>query len=130
MYMTLWYSLLLQRDSKIKSNLLQNYCDDRELKVSTYKSKIITFNKAGRNIKYKFLYKNCEIKCVSNYKYLGIMFTASGTFSMAKHELYKSLKAYFKLRKNFLTLNPGIRNCLNIFYHTIQPVILMGNIWY
>ena len=114
-----------------KLNLLENYCDDWGLKVNTNKTKIITFNKAGRNIKYKFLYKNSEIECVPNYKYLGIMFTASETFSMAKHELYKkSLKAYFKLRKNFLSLNPGIRTCLNIFDHTIKPILLYGSeIW-
>jgi hypothetical protein len=45
------------------------------------------------------MYKNSELECVPNYKYLGIYFTAFGTFSLAKNELYKkALKAFFKLR--------------------------------
>ena len=42
-----------------------------------------------------------------NRIYLGIHFTASGTFSFVKNELYKKgLKAYFKLRKDFLSFKP------------------------
>jgi hypothetical protein len=43
-----------------------------------------------------------DIECVSNYKYLGLHFTASGSFHFAQTELYKkALKAYYKLRKDF-----------------------------
>ena len=75
-------------------------------------------------MKHKFMYKNSELECVPNYKYLGIYFTASGTFSLAKNELYKkALKAFFKLRKDFLGLNP-------VFDHTIKPILLYGSeIW-
>jgi hypothetical protein len=56
-------------------------------------------------------YKNSELECVPNYKYLGIYFTAFGTFSLAKNELYKkALKAFFKLRKDFLSLK-GSKGC-------------------
>ena len=101
------------------------------MKVNSNKTKIIIFNKAGRTIKLKFHYKNFNIECVSSYKYLGIYFTASGTFSMAKNELYKKgLKAFFKLRKDFLSLNPGISTSLNVFDHTIKPILLYGSeIW-
>ena len=67
------------------------------------------------------MYKNSELECVPNYKYLGIYFTASGTFSLAKNELYKkALKAFFKLRKD---LNPGIKTSINVFDHTIKPIL-------
>ena len=74
-----------------KLNVLGKYCDDRGMKVNIQKTKIIIFNKAGRTINQPFVYKNSEIECVSNYKYLGIYYTASGTFSFAKNELYKKL---------------------------------------
>jgi hypothetical protein len=50
--------------------------------------------------------------------HLGIYFTASGTFSLAKNELYKkALKAFFKLGKDFPSLNPGIKTSINVFDH-------------
>ena len=114
-----------------KLNVLGKYCDDWGMRVNINKTKVIVFNKAGRTIKKQFLYKNSEIECVSNYKYLGIYFTSSGTFSLAKNELYKkALKALFKLRKDFLSLNPGIKTSINVFDHTIKPILLYGSeIW-
>ena len=61
----------------------ESYCDDWGVKVNIKKTKVIIFNKAGRSIKLKFMYKNSELECVPNYKYLGIYFTASGTFSLS-----------------------------------------------
>ena len=59
--------------------------------------------------------------------HLGIYFTASGTFSLAKNELYKKvLKAFFKLGKDFLSLNPGIKTSINVFDHTIKPIYDMA----
>lgn len=40
------------------------------------------------------------------------------------------MKAYFKLRKDFLSLNPGISTSLNVFDHNIKPILLYGSeIW-
>ena len=64
---------------------LESYCDDWGMKVNIKKTKVIIFNKAGRTIKHKFMYKNLELECVPNYYYLGIYFTASGTYSLAKN---------------------------------------------
>ena len=59
------------------------------------------------------------------------IFSASGTFSYAKSELYKKgLKAYFKLCKNILNLHPCLRTSLHIFDHTVKPILLYGSeIW-
>lgn len=62
-----------------KLNLLEKCCADWGMKVNIKKTKIIIFNKAGRLIKKRFLFANQEVECISNYKYLGIHFTASGT---------------------------------------------------
>ena len=46
-------------------------------------------------------------------------------------ELYKkSLKAYFKLQKDFLSHNPNIGTRIHVFDHTIKPILLYGSeIW-
>ena len=117
-----------------KLNHLEQYCRDWCLTVNTRKTKVLVFNKAGRlhNIPIKF--DNTNIECVSNYKYLGINFTASGSFSMAKNVLCnKAKKAYFKLRKDLLSLNPDIVTSLHVihvFDHTKKPILLCGSeIW-
>ena len=114
-----------------KLKILENYCSDWCLKVNVNKTKVITFNKAGRLIKSSFIFQNNDIECVSSYRYLGLFFSASGSFSYAKSELYKKgLKAYFKLCKNILSLHPSLKTSLHIFDHTIKPVLLYGSeIW-
>ena len=71
-----------------KLKRLEEFCDDWRLNVNTDKTKIIVFNKAGRIIKSKFKFKNEIIDGVSSYRYLGLYFSASGSFSYTKSELY------------------------------------------
>ena len=114
-----------------KLAILEKYCNDWCLTVNPYKTKVLVFNKAGRHIRLKFNYKDYELECVQHCKYLGVYFSASGTFSFAQNELYKKgLKAYFKLQKDFLSLNPSIKTSLHVFDHTIKPILLYGSeIW-
>jgi hypothetical protein len=40
------------------------------------------------------------------------------------------LKAYFKLNKEILKLNPGIKTAVHLFDHTIVPILMYGSeIW-
>ena len=95
------------------------------LKDSHY-IRIIIFNKAGRLIKSTFKFQNEVIECVKSYWYLGLYFSASGSFSYAKSEFYKKgLKAYFKLCKNILNLHPSIWTSLHLFDHTVKPIFLV-----
>lgn len=114
-----------------KLNILEKFCDDWCLSLNPVKSKILVFNKAGRHICSKFIYQNHELECVQQYKYLGMIFCASGTFSFAQNELYnKALKALFKLQKDFFSLNPKIHTSLHVFDHTVKPILLYGcEIW-
>jgi hypothetical protein len=42
------------------------------------------------------MYENKILDCVVNYKYLGLYFSASGSFFFAQNELHKNaLKAYY-----------------------------------
>ncbi len=114
-----------------KLDCLDTYCADWCLDVNTTKTKIMIFNKAGRVIKHEFMYKGMCINCVQCYKYLGTHFSLSGSFTIAKREMYKkALKAYHKLRKDFLSIDPSIRTSIHIFDHTIKPILLYGSdIW-
>jgi hypothetical protein len=67
----------------------------QSLKVNPNKTKVLVFNKAGRHIQEIFMYENKILDCVVNYKYLGLHFSASGSFSFAQTELHKkTLKAW------------------------------------
>lgn len=114
-----------------KLDILEKYCNDWCLMVNPNKTKILVFNKAGRHIRHKFRYKEYELDCVQHCKYLGVYFSASGTFSFAQNELYKKgLKAYFKLQKDFLSHNPNPKTSIHVFDHTIKPILLYGcEIW-
>lgn len=114
-----------------KLDQLNYYCKEWCLKINPTKTKVLVFNKAGRHIKHDFTFNNSSIKCAQHCKYLGINFSASGSFSVAQGELYnKGLKAYYKLRKDFLSLNPSIINSLHVFDHTIKPILLYSSeIW-
>ena len=89
------------------------------------------FNKAGKFLQQKFMLNENELECVNTYKHLGLMFSASGCFTCAQEELYnKALKAYFKLSKDFLSLNPNIQTSMHVFDHTIKPILLYGcEVW-
>ncbi len=101
------------------------------MKVNIKKTKVLIFNKAGKKIVENFRFQENFLECVSNYRYLGVHFTASGSFNIMRNELYKkALKAYFKLRSDFFSLNPSIKTCLHIFDHTLKPILLFNSeVW-
>lgn len=112
-------------------NMLEQFCDDWCINVNIKKTKVLIFNKAGRKISENFTLQNNHLECVTSYRYLGVYFTASGSFHQMRTELYnKSLKAYYKLRSDFLSLNPSLRTCVHIFDHTLKPILLYNSeIW-
>ena len=104
---------------------LAEYCDQWFLSVNILKTNVIIFNKCGRLIKEKFLYKDNNIECAKSYTYLGVTISISGNFAEAKDRLYnKGLKAYFKLKSSFGTSMPKIQTVLHIFDHTVKPILL------
>ena len=112
-------------------NKLSIFCDANGLTVNLKKTNIIIFSKSGRKSKTKFLFNNVEIKEVQLYKYLGILFSSSGTFSYCQNDLYKrGLKANFKIGKCFGDLHQNVDTVLHLFDHTVKPVLLYGSeIW-
>jgi hypothetical protein len=55
---------------------------------------MIIFHKADKKFSENFSFQNKSIDCVQQYKYLGVYFSNSGSFTFAQSELYKkALKA-------------------------------------
>ena len=110
---------------------LEKYYDDWCLEVNLVKSKIIVFNKAGKIYNLEFTYKGKKLDCVREYKYLGVHFSISGSFSLASSELYKKgLKAFYKFKGIFGGTCPSTKVALHVFDHTIKPILTYGSdIW-
>ena len=62
------------------------------MEINTDKTKSLVFNSTGRLFPVTFMIDNQLIEKVKQYRYLGVMFNASGSFSDAKEELYKREK--------------------------------------
>jgi hypothetical protein len=107
-----------------KLNLL--YFKDWCLKVNTQKTKVIVFNGPGKHSNLPFSIDNNNIECVKHYRYLGLTINTSGTLSGAEIVLQQSQNSLLQTYKKmyFLTFNPSIKTALNIFDHTIKPIIL------
>lgn len=78
-----------------KLRILERYCSDHKLKVNINKTKVMVFRKGGKLSKHdKFYYENNKLEIVSNYIYLGVPFSSSGSFSTArKHFSDKAVSA-------------------------------------
>jgi hypothetical protein len=111
-------------------NLLQEHCENIGLTINTSKSKIMTFCKGGKKSNQSFTVGGETLDIVDNYKYLGIVFTPSGSFTAAKEHLYKkSLKAHFKLKKALYGIN-NHKLAMHLFDHTVSPILLYGaEVW-
>ena len=112
-------------------NKLGSYCKRWHLEVNTKKTKVVKFSGNGHKCIDRFYLNGTLLDNVQNYRYLGIVLNASGSFSQAKQTLAnKARKALFKLRSNISghDFNPMI--CLRLFDHLLKPICLYGSeIW-
>ena len=119
------------RGLQSKLDSLELFCKEWCMSVNISKTKVVIFNKSGRFIKQNFLLNNKVLDCCNSYKYLGITFSSSGSFTESKTELYKkAVKAFFKLKADVLSLYPMPKTSLHIFDHTVKPILLYcSEIW-
>ena len=118
--------ILLSKSEKGLQNCLDHldgHCKEIGMVINISKTKIMVFNKAGRKLNVNFTINEQRLEVGTEYKYLGIVFCPSVSFTKAKENLYKrSLKAYFKLKKAILGINnPKLGK--HLFDHTISPII-------
>ena len=65
-------------------NKLKIFCDKWNLLVNKNKSKVMIFNRSGKILKgHNFVYDGNTVSLVNEYKYLGIIFKPSGSFTEA-----------------------------------------------
>src|SRR5665811_334540 len=70
-----------KRNLQCKINCLETYCDENYLIVNLKKTKVMVIRRGGKvSKKHVFYYKNEPIEIVSNYTYLGVLFSSSGRF--------------------------------------------------
>ena len=114
-------------------DVLVNYCNRWKLKVNVDKTKIMVFRKGGvlpRNL--KFYYNDQQLEIVNKFRYLGVVFTAGGSFSECQNTLAgQAQKAIFQLNKylyKFTFLSP--RHKLELFDKLILPILNYGGeVW-
>lgn len=110
---------------------LSKFCEEWCLDVNVAKTKVLIFNKTGKLITDYFEFNGNQIECVQHYCYLGVYFSASGSFNYGQQEIYqKSLKASFKLTKLITSAEPSINTSIHLYDHLIKPIVLYGSeIW-
>jgi hypothetical protein len=67
--------------------VLSQYCKKWGMEINTDKTKSLVFNSTGRLFPVTFIIDNQLIEKVKQYRYLGVIFNASRSFSDAKEEL-------------------------------------------
>jgi hypothetical protein len=119
-----------EKGMQLALNKLSHYSNTWRLEINISKTKIMCINQSVRSNKSMFNYNKLKLEQVTEYSYLGIIFTEKATFKTALNSLYnKGLKAYFKLLKLLQPL-PSAKTALHLFDHLIKPIILYGcEIW-
>ena len=92
-YYTLMTLLYFQRVLKnfqvgLDVHVLVNYCKRWKLKINVDKANIMVFRKGGvlpRNL--TFCYNGQQLEIVIRFRYLGVIFTAGGSFSECQNTL-------------------------------------------
>ena len=111
-------------------NDFNDYCNKWKLNINTSKTKVIVFG-SKHNVKRKFKIGNSELEIVNSFKYLGVIFSRSGSFLKArKHVIQQARKAMHLLFTRINNLDLPIDLQIKLFDSTIVPILTYGSeIW-
>ena len=108
-------------------NEFQKYCLQWKLKVNVEKTKIMVFSK-GPMLKRKFYYDNLVIENVKEFKYLGVVFSRSGSFCKTKKHLYEQAqKAMYGIIRKIRQFKLPVDCQFDLFDRVVVPVLLYGS---
>lgn len=111
-------------------NSFLDYCNVWKLNINFNKTKIIIFGARNTNV-FNFHIGDNDIEIIKQYKYLGVVFSSTGSFLNArKHIVEQARKAMHLLfmRINNLSLPMDLQ--LKLFDHTVLPILCYGSeIW-
>ena len=102
-------------------NVLLQFCQRWNLKVNVAKTKVTIFNKSGKLLKgFSFTYDGQTVEIVSEYKYLGIIFKPSGSFTEALNYLCKKVSnVSFCIRKCVASEYLNVNLFIKLYEHCI-----------
>ena len=100
------------------------YCSIRKLEVNVAKTKVLTFSKA-KILNYEFKYKVEILEVMSEFKYLGILFSKNNSFfKTKKHIADQGIKAVYSLLKKARNMQLPIDMQLELFNELVKPISL------
>ncbi|KAI5729013.1 hypothetical protein M8J77_024205 [Diaphorina citri] len=114
-------------------SIFNDYCNKKELSVNTEKTNVMIFRRKGRiSSNYKFFFNNKELKIVTSYLYLGVLFTPQICFrENSKRAINKAAKA--SAVTNNLWAKTGVHSWENkmTLYHAIVKSTLLyaAEVW-
>ena len=107
-------------------NKLHEYCNKWGLLVNVDKTKCLVFKKGGKkSILDKWHYNNQEIETVTTFKYLGFVFSSTGTFSKGiDNTILSGQRAFYNLSSNLENFDSMFVNTqLSLFNSLVSPVL-------
>ena len=113
-------------------NEFASYCRSWKLKINTEKTKIVIFGGSKKlNKRFKFKIDDMIIEVVDRYKYLGVIFSESGSFLNARnHIVQQAKKAMIFLYIRIKNLDLPFDLQLKLFDHTILPILTYASeVW-
>ena len=105
---------------------LSTYCKKWDLKINLKKTKILTFSKTGKPEMENHNIDGTNIEKVTEYKYLGFVFTSNGSMTTGINRLAKQgQKAWFCIQRYLLSCkHTNIHTWLELFDILVKPIIL------
>ena len=95
-------------------NKLESFCESADLSVNLDKTKIMIFNNCGKSLNNcSFRYGADELENVKSYKYLGLIMSPYGKFTLARQELKADSINYEKRWET--TLRENIKLTMKLF---------------
>lgn len=114
-------------------NILENFCEERELTINSNKSNVMLFTKSGKK-KTGTIWKlkNETIKETKEYNYLGLLITCNGQWKSCIEERIYKAKLRMKDVISFYYNNKkcSVKTIKKIITSIIEPILLYGaEIW-
>ena len=112
-------------------HIFENYCYKWKLKINTEKTEVIIFSYGRLNKDLHFYLNNTELEILNEFRYLGVQFSRTGSFNIAKkHIAEQANKALFSLLRKIRNLSLPFDVQIDLFNKTIKPVLLYGcEVW-
>ena len=112
-----------RKEMQILINDFSSYCKTWKLTINNDKTKLLVFgNKHNR--KYKIFLNKTLLEMVEGYKYLGVMFSKTRSFKLAKtHLVEQARKALFSLYQKIRNLDLPIDCQIKLFDNTVLPIL-------